>query len=98
MTCDKNLPRLPATAATVLVVVAATLCCLLPGFKNDECANVSGLQSQRKGGPDEAAGGRVVSTYPGLHLGKLLASVATRFGFGHGESFVAAKLSPFSDY
>lgn len=54
--------------------------------------------SARGGGADEAAGGRVVSTYPGLHLGKLLASVATRFGFGHGESFVAAKLSPFSDY
>lgn len=47
----------------------------------------------------EAAGSRepavsVVSTYPGLHSGKLLASVATRFD----ESFAAAKLSPFSDY
>lgn len=28
--------------------VVATLCCLMPGFKNDECANVSGLQQERQ--------------------------------------------------
>lgn len=53
VTCDKNLPRLPATsaasaAAAADAAVVATLCCLMPGFKNDECANVSGLQQERK--------------------------------------------------
>lgn len=47
VTCDKNLPRLPATSAAA-VAVAATLCCLMPGFKNDECANVSGLLQQER--------------------------------------------------
>lgn len=48
VTCDKNLPRLPATSAAAAAAVVATLCCLMPGFKNDECANVSGLQQERQ--------------------------------------------------
>lgn len=104
VTCDKNLPRLPATsavaAASLLLLPHSAALCLASKMMNVPMF-LACSRSAKGGrwGTWGTEGSRepavsVVSTYPGLHSGKLLASVATRFD----ESFAAAKLSPFSDY